>query len=61
LDSEGKIRKASFTGSPKVAQSLFDCLGGYVGGDPTSSMYWGIEFKHRPSRDEALAMIQAKT
>ncbi len=54
---DGKVHKASFSGTPAVARELFRRLGGYCGGDEAKSMYWGIEFAKHVGTKEALDTI----
>lgn len=55
--SGGKVSKVSFSGRPEGAQTLLRTLGGYSGGDPAVSMYWGKEFAKPPEIDALLSLI----
>ncbi len=39
---DGVPYEVNFYGDPKRAQALKDALGGWAGGDPSRSMYWGL-------------------
>ena len=53
-EKDGVVVEANFSGSPENAKKLAEALGGWSGGDPTRSMFWGINDPNMEKLGKAL-------